>query len=254
VLFDGGVSASDGGTSVSAHPAICSNCSCAPPNDLACVTTANVYDSPTCTTAACATATLGTACTQIKSPTQCNQQAESLYVTVTAMAAGSACTANPEMVTKPTPTWAMPVLVCGASGMVSCNNGTCAPDPGMPAAFELCLYQSGNVPCPTTGPYTTQTVIYGSYSDTRDCSMCTCGTPTADCTLTTATISSAKDCGTGAPTTNLTCLNPIIPATSAYYGELGQTSTMGVPMCAPTGGGQSIGGVSPTEQMTLCCM
>jgi len=54
-----------------------------------------------------------------------------------------------------------------------CQSGTCVEPPSPP--FEICRYRDGDVDCPE--PFTKRAVVYNSlsFTDTRDCTPCSCG-------------------------------------------------------------------------------
>jgi hypothetical protein len=74
--------------------------------------------------------------------------------------------------------------------MVACETNDASPA-GCAAASEClpelanpldawCIYRDGEHACPS-GPYSDQTIYYASFTDSRSCSACTCGTPTGIC-------------------------------------------------------------------------
>jgi hypothetical protein len=167
---------------------------------------------------------------------------------------GGVCAASPQMAVTPAPQWTTNVVACGmTSKPVSCStNQVCAPHANMGA--QLCVYQSGDVACPTAVYTNNRTVIGTMFADTRGCSACQCGTPTGKCSGGTVGLSSdpaacASPVGIPVPDT---CSAANLPASSAYEVMLTQV---------PTGGGQCVasggvagGTVASANLVTICCM
>ncbi len=156
------------------------------------------------------------------------------------------------------PTWTTNVTACPPTGStVACEmGGTCAPDPGQGTAFNLCIFQHGDVACPTTGPYTVKSSIdTGFGNDTRSCTDCMCAPPTAKCSYGLVTLSSHSDCSSPVTTNLAGCINAGITATTAYYAELTTMATADAASCAVVpGGGMATGSVTATGPTTICCM
>ena len=80
------------------------------------------------------------------------------------------------------PTWGIAAKSCGGASTtpLGCSAGeSCAPTAG--AAFDdLCIVTSGDVACPGTG-YTEKHLLYESFTDSRTCSACSCGSATSTC-------------------------------------------------------------------------
>ena len=120
----------------------------------------------------------------------------------------------------------------------------------------VCIYQSGSVPCPTSGMFTEQHLVGATVSDTRGCG-CSCG---AAACPTDGYIEAFKNTGcTGAAAATLDAGLPCVPfgsATSNYmafkYVQSGSSSpgSCGTPDAGPTGGVT----VDTTTGMTLCCI
>jgi hypothetical protein len=115
--------------------------------------------------------------------------------------------------------------------------------------FSLCIYQVGDVACPSTG-YTQKSLVYTGFTDDRGCSACGCD-PTA-CTGGNVTVSPNATCGGGVPNAvPVACRFDGIPPTFPYSAQITTAPTAGT--CNPTGG-QPGGAAVPTGATTVCCL
>lgn len=70
-----------------------------------------------------------------------------------------------------------PQLVCADAGWFdACGDGYCGDTPD---ADRICVHRDGIHPCPNA--YPTQTVLYRSIKDTRECTPCSCADLTGSC-------------------------------------------------------------------------
>jgi hypothetical protein len=149
----------------------------------------------------------------------------------------------------PPVTWTSTLTACNATapiGVGSCGSGdTCAP--AVPAGFQLCATQAGEVAC----PFGTQRTEYTDANDTRACSTCTCGAPQAvQCGGPIVTYTSSDCSGTSVPLPS----QNYGPCTTLFGGksfEYQQAIVSG--SCSPSGGVAS-GAATPSETVTLCCL
>jgi hypothetical protein len=153
--------------------------------------------------------------------------------------------------TVPTPIWSKAARGCalpfpGANG---CGTGSvCSPAPEAPFNGKLCIYQTGDVACPSTGTYVVKRLYYGSLTDTRGCSDCSCTRIFGTGTNAILHVYSDTSCNTevwaGVP--------PFGTCVSANGVSMNMTGTAAGGSCT-VGGGQPTGTVTPTGQTTICC-
>jgi len=72
-------------------------------------------------------------------------------------------------------------IACGTFDAVSkgCDDGLCVPLPTAPYQAGVCVWAEGDLECPAG--FDDRSLYNAEYSDTRDCSTCTCGAPTGAC-------------------------------------------------------------------------
>lgn len=160
--------------------------------------------------------------------------------------AGASCTPQASE-SIPTPTWNGSVRSCGVPEGDACDGGTCAPTPG--GEFDrTCIWIAGDASCPA-GPYSESFQAYGDYADDRDCTACTCGSPTGVCDG--EVVLTDVSCGGGALYVDS------IAAGACWDVGNGYSHAQWFPevdaSCAP-GGGNLQGDVEPTETVTYCCL
>jgi hypothetical protein len=147
----------------------------------------------------------------------------------------------------PTPTWSDSVRSCAVPAGDACDGGTCAPSPT--GEFDaLCIWIEGDAACPA-GAYSEVRHAYGDYSDDRDCTACSCGTPTGECAG--EVVFTDVSCGGDA-----FYVDSIGADACSTLGD-GATHAQWFPEvdadCTP-GGGNLQGDVEPTEAVTYCCL
>ena len=159
-------------------------CECNPATGIQCDGGASLcYSSgiKACTAAFCAiagpSATLpSNACTSIPVPAD----PDKVSVSAAAPTNPGSCTPS-EAHDIPAPTWGTQAKACGGAEVVpdACGEGLC-----MPAAVapfdKLCIARTGEVACPSAF-YSEQHVVYESFTDTRSCSACSCGSASSSC-------------------------------------------------------------------------
>ncbi|MEM6996922.1 MAG: hypothetical protein AAF721_40845 [Myxococcota bacterium] len=133
------------------------------------------------------------------------------------------------------------------------NDAQCMPTPEAPADDAVCLWQEGDLPCPSGWGYAERTVVYQGMDDTRSCSDCDCGQPQGECSFGTVQVWNNT---LGAITADMSgdenCTE--IPANwtasaAVWGGELEATDDV---TCNPSGG-LAQGGVEGTSPITVCC-
>lgn len=143
----------------------------------------------------------------------------------------------------PAPTWGRDVRSCSAAIAEGCDGGGCLPS--TPDAHQMCIWAAGEAACPP-GPWSQQVITYGDVDDDRDCTACSCGTPTGSC-------------GGYVELNNQGCgviyLGDASPGTCAVQPAASHATYYPEPdaSCTPSGG-SLVGGVAPTDAITYCCM
>jgi hypothetical protein len=153
-----------------------------------------------------------------------------------------------------TPSWTTTTLACGGPVGSCGQSGTsvCAPPPAAPYGGSVCMIRSGDVSCPLGYPQKHTVGDDTSFTDTRGCSACGCGTPaTSDCTLTYR-LYHLNGCG------NLVIALPAdgachpAQAMNLDVNAYSAKTTVSVGPCPPTGGAPT-GAVTPGKPTTVCC-
>lgn len=114
-----------------------------------------------------------------------------------------------------------------------------------PYPSSLCIWRSGDVPCPPTFPVR-ETVYAGPYLDTRDC-QCSCNFPT--CTGLTTVYAASCD---GAPLGSIPHDGTCLALTGGPY-EAKATVIKDIDPCTTTNGPTGEVEVDPNVEMTVCC-
>jgi hypothetical protein len=165
--------------------------------------------------------------------------------------AGGTCTAS--TTTTVPPTGATKGEVC--SGETVFGAGCTAPEVCAlaPTGFTPCLHHGGaNMGCPAGYP-TSNSV--GTLMDNRGCGNCTCGTPTATCTVGSWDFFGTSDCSGAVGLvleTNDQCNQTTSPgayASNRFSSTLASAATCGAPTTAPP----AIGAAMLTGADTICC-
>ncbi len=138
----------------------------------------------------------------------------------------------------------------------------CLPDEPAPADFKLCIFRDGEHACPTTkdSVFTEAHVFYDGVEDERQCSPCTCASPTGSACTAMVSIYKGNDLTCSGPTVakgitisseGPTCLDIQLPGQA--LGSKSASSIDYLPgTCSPTGGDAS-GSAIKTEPVTFCC-
>lgn len=213
----------------------------------------------------CGSATVGgyldSACTAIRNnemlaPNACATVAVSsnyYYLDVPNVTGGSCAASLAKNI--PPATWSTQFLTCtGTQAFTSTGcaaDQVCAPRPSAPFDAQVCIYASGAVTCPSGSSYSNRFVRYASFSDTRDCSTCSCGAPTGSCGGHVDFITStSQGCNLG-PKATITpgqCVALSITTT-----DLNKYVPAPAPTCAASTGALT-GALSPTGATTFCCL
>jgi hypothetical protein len=163
------------------------------------------------------------------------------------------CTPNPSK-SLPPYSWTGDGRACsygGPNDTGGCNGGSlCVARATSPYGSKLCIWTSGDVPCPNGG-YSVKHTYYTGASDTRDCTLCTCDIPkNGSCSATWMAYSQTQCQGNanGTFSTPLACtaINPATRSIQATNFQLNSGT------CNPQGGA-AMGSVTPTGPTTVCC-
>ncbi|MFT3764820.1 MAG: hypothetical protein QM820_04785 [Minicystis sp.] len=159
-----------------------------------------------------------------------------------------ACTPLGGAKTVPAPKWQRAGLVCSGGGLgLGCGAGKfCTGKPAAPFVDGLCIWRSGDVACPASFP--SKHGFTDSVVDTRDCTGCFCGAPTASCSATTRLYSNSQCNGAGTDVPNDgSCVQPA--------GNVGSVDvTVTTTASCPATGGQPVGSiVAGAAKTTVCC-
>lgn len=149
--------------------------------------------------------------------------------------------------------WNQTALGCQLSipSQVDCPQGNvCAAVADPPFNPHHCVMKAGNVKACPGFPYSKPSLFYRRANDTRDCTACACGAPAAATCV--ASVNSVIDagCDAGALIGTPACLPVSTTGSTSIY--VRSTPPVNV-QCAPSGG-ESAGGVNPTDEVTVCCM
>jgi len=253
--FEGPVFA--GGNNPTADGASCT-CGCGGPQNVQCsVIDISFFAGFTCTTPLpCAQKTLTpNQCTRVNGAASCDAGTASIRMP-TPLATGGSCT--PVLgKSVPPPSWDTSARACLSTlgrAASDCPAGqVCTPLPSAPFSGSVCIAQAGIGPCPSIG-YTVRRMYYGGFDDSRDCSACSCGDVSgATCS---ANLEVFAPSATSLPCTNAGITYPA-PETCAPVQQPGDfrlgVSVQNAGSCigAPV---TPIGGVSPSEPTTFCCL
>ncbi|MBW2529419.1 MAG: hypothetical protein JRI23_34905, partial [Deltaproteobacteria bacterium] len=244
----------DGGTgSITAPPASCTSCSCSSPSGVGCSGSITVYTGASCTGTSYGAALTGS-CQAVPSASLLHDSARGAAET----ASGGSCTPSGGVATVTPPTYATRILLCGGPVLgAGCGGAGSICTPPAPAGFDqtLCIYRNGNRTCSGLGPFTEKRSLEEEIVDTRDCSSCTCGTPTgASCSggstqvyypyTTTSCSGNSQSVSHNGSCTNL----------SGNPGRMDYTpGTATGGSCSPSGGAPT-GGAYDGGLTTLCCI
>jgi hypothetical protein len=274
--------------SFSPGTASCPTCACGSPTGASCAVDVFVYSNPDCT---------GTSWGPPATPTDPNPPTQTFTATgscaflpnlcqpptpagagFTNLRVTGTCQAQTQGQKEiPAPTWAASVRACGDVSLsgkgCGTSNSACVPKPASPFKGSPCIHQTGDVACPS-GAYSKKTVYYQSFTDSRDCSPCACGTNLsgASCTNATLKLYTNDSCSANEQTLNSTntCVALAVdadPLTSyqpcVNIGGNGIADTRagiftGTPSASgaqcPATGGVLTGQAAASQPVTFCCL
>lgn len=161
---------------------------------------------------------------------------------------------NGESVSKtlPTPGWQADVRLCGgATDSGGCGGGqNCIAD--APSGFAgVCVFRVGDHPCPS-GYSTSRAVYHEDFTDTRDCTGCTCTPSNWNCS-TTMTRYQTSNCTGSTSSTYVSSSSPKcsngLNMTAFTVSPVAKTSGA----CGVTSNTTLTGTVTPAKPQTVCC-
>jgi hypothetical protein len=154
------------------------------------------------------------------------------------------CTAHPFKQIQ-NDSWSSTKLACGGPSATSaCAGGACYSNPS--TFGDLCIASSGDVPCPDGFP--NRTLYFESFTDTRDCSACTCTSQGAGCQI------DLEICGQSIYSVTLhendeKCLNSSDGETVSLI-----SNAVTAQATCQSAGGELTGSASATNPITVCCL
>jgi hypothetical protein len=159
------------------------------------------------------------------------------------------CAANASNNVSPA-TWGNSYVACNYTAPFDTGGcdagGQCVAKPtGVP---KPCVVQVGDLACPG-GAYSQKTLVMTSFSDTRDCSTCSCNPSGGACSVTVTAYTGSGCTGTAIPfAANGGCAGQGDSVVSAAAGAPVVTAAS----CSPSGG-TAIGSATATGPVTVCC-
>jgi hypothetical protein len=239
------------GIGVTAPPATCATCTCGAPSGDGCAPTAQVElpDSANCVGGPVFNPAVSGGCLSLGFTPTLSLRAGPLLAT------GGSCAAAGGKPTVVPPTFTTQVGLCAPETTGGgCTAGVCVPMAPSGYGAGVCIYQDGDVACPT-GPYPTKTLLYTGFDDTRSCSSCACGAPSGGtCPATLNTYIYDPQYSACALT------GPSYPADGTCISESNEFSGIVLLQAGgPSGGACAASGGSPTGTataampVTVCC-
>lgn len=239
---------------LTAPPAECGTCGCGDPTNVECSSPAvRFYGDSKCFVMAGAEFQLGGEDECIVFP-----EAMGVYGAeadpVTPLPGTGGCTPSGDETTLPEVTWGTALRACAPPDPVTaCGDGqVCVPVAGEPFAPGLCIYQPGNVPCPSS-QYGQRFVRHATVEDGRGCSECQCGEPGGSTCQAEILLSHTNGCTDD----YVHIVGPGLGSCVSLSGEApgsGMLLVLGVSGgdCSPFGG-EPQGEAVPAEPVTFCC-
>ncbi len=232
------------GGSLDAPPAQCPPCTCGPATGLCDPPTVNLYS---LLTTNCGFSPSGKKLTSGCSDAWIPAPGDSVKAGAAALGSGS-CQPSAGIPTISPAHWTQGAHLCSGSaisGECSASGQICVPKIDAPFSSTHCVYQAGDVACPSA--YPSKSLLHGeSIEDSRACSACACGASTCDAT----TVAFAKAKCTGASVEvpndgNCTHAPFTIGSLQVSVGVNGA--------CVPSGGVPT-GEATGSDPLTVCCL
>lgn len=165
---------------------------------------------------------------------------------------GGSCAPQPST-TLPEVSFATSATVCGGAvaGPAGCEEDeSCVARPAGEFSDFICIYRAGEHTCPAEGPFEDRLTFHESFDDGRECSTCSCGSPTGSCTGSVALHSSASCDAAGAGTVSTDgCIVGVagVTVSAARWTQTGITASCTPSVTSPEG--EAV----PSEAVTFCC-
>lgn len=159
-----------------------------------------------------------------------------------------------ETVTKtlPTPTWASQVRLCGGvTDSGGCGSGqACIAD--APSGYAgVCVFRVGDFPCPSG--YPNRTVYYEDFTDTRDCTSCSCAPSGWNCNTNLTPYQSLDCTDTAGPKASVKTSSPRCTNQSNMTAFKVSVVTKTAGSCGVTSNTSLTGAAAATKPQTVCC-
>lgn len=154
--------------------------------------------------------------------------------------------------------WSTFARACAGSAGGACESlgETCAS--ASAEGFQVCIFQEGDVDCPSLGPYTDKLVFYGGAEDTRGCSGCTCGKVEGSSCAAVLHMYSDDACtvpagavSVGSSASAVACVT--LPGNVTLGSKVAHAISYVPGGCEP-GGGEPAGEASGAPAATFCCL
>jgi hypothetical protein len=162
------------------------------------------------------------------------------------------CTATPSK-NVPATSWSNSSVACtydAPSDTGGCTTGgLCVQSPSGGAWAKPCIWQTGDVTCPS-GTYTNHSTFYTSQTDNRSCATCTCTATAGTCTGN-IDVYNAPSCG-GTKLASITTNSACTP-TAAARSAVATSITTNPGTCNNNGTGGPTGSASAAGPVTVCC-
>ena len=176
----------------------------------------------------------------------------------------SGCAAGPPVAAKIVSLrWDTFVRACdGGMTTGQMDRSVCLADAPIAPEFKACIFSGSEKECPVEladNVFTEKHVFYHGVQDDRQCSACSCGSPTGSVCKAQISIYDGMDLACGPsplvpiPITSadVTCLDITLPGQALGSKSAGPTTYL--PGTCPPEGGVASGSAIPTIPMTVCC-
>jgi hypothetical protein len=175
--------------------------------------------------------------------------------------AQGSCTPNQVSPSFPNPTWGLDAEGCGLSQSATtgggCSIGACMPKPAAPFGAKLCISKVGVASCPSSYPVSPSSPqYYETWSDSRKCTSCSCGSVSCGGTVTAFTDLSCTQNPTPVAIDG-SCSTLVKDPTPTGNGMSKQDTLSirwdnGGPVCGQ-GASNVVGAAAPDSPITVCC-